>query len=228
MGVAKIRELPRDLFKILLRIITMSYSGSYMYHTVNPIKIIRIHQEYDNKISRTKLIKALVDFRNIKKGEMSFVSKAATLSGAAVIGVFSWPATEKTVWAAKMLWNLSLFLSSFSLIDSAHQRLLRHLPKSEATGLEFSDTKLQQALSLFLQPPLDVADLGAKRELRRISNRMLWIWQCPMMLMHYSWVLFLVGYALHLLTPVFDPSRSKTSFKVGQTQTHSRFDRELI
>lgn len=78
MGVAKIRELPRDLFKILLRIITMSYSGSYMYHTVNPIKIIRIHQEYDNKISRTKLIKALVDFRNIKKGEMSFVSKAVS------------------------------------------------------------------------------------------------------------------------------------------------------
>ncbi|KAI2620766.1 hypothetical protein GGS26DRAFT_307639 [Hypomontagnella submonticulosa] len=215
MGVAKIQDLPRDLFNIFLQITTMSYSGAYAYHTVNPIEIIKIHQEYDDETSRSKLIKALVNFRNIKSEELSFVSKAATLSGAAVIGVFSWPMTEKTMWAAKMLWNWSLFLSSFSLISSAHQRLLRHLPKSEPEGMAFNDAKLQLALNLFLQPPLDVTNLSVKPALRRISSRMLWIWQCPMMLMSYSWVLFLVGYALHLLTPVFDPAQSENSFTVA-------------
>lgn len=193
----------------------MSYSGAYAYHTLNPIEIIEKHQECDDEASRSKLIRALVNFRNIKSEELSFVAKAATLSGAAVIGVFSWPTTEKTVWAAKMLWNWSLFLSSFSLISSAHQRLLRHLPKSEPHGLGFNDAKLQLALNLFLQPPLNIADLSVKPDQRRISSRMLWIWQCPMMLMSHSWVFFIVGYALHLLTPVFDPSQSEVSFKVA-------------
>ncbi|OTB05370.1 hypothetical protein M426DRAFT_10695 [Hypoxylon sp. CI-4A] len=215
MGIARIRELPRDIFNIFLQIITMSYAGAYTYHTVNPIEIIERNQECGDEASRLKLIKALVSFRNIKSEELSFVTKAATLSGAAVIGVFSWPTTEQTVWAAKMLWNWSLFFSFFSLISSAHQRLLRHLPMSEPHGLEFNDAKLQLALNLFLQPPLNVLDLSVKPDLRRISSRMLWIWQCPMMLMSHSWVLFIVGYALHLLTPVFDPSQSKVSFKAA-------------
>ncbi|KAI1760087.1 hypothetical protein GGR53DRAFT_526516 [Hypoxylon sp. FL1150] len=212
MGTFEIRELPRNLLNIIIQIVTISYSGAYAHDTVNPIKTIEEHQKCDDETSRAKLIEALVNFHNIKTEEQLFVTKAATLSGAAVIGVFSWPATEKTVWAAKLLWNWSLFLSSFSLISSAHQRLLRHLPKSKLDGAEFDNARLRQALNLFLQPPLSGADLSDKRRLCRISNRMLWIWQCPIMLMSYSWVLFLVGYALHLLTPFFDPSRSEISF----------------
>ncbi|KAI1370823.1 hypothetical protein F4677DRAFT_437309 [Hypoxylon crocopeplum] len=215
MSMAKIRNLPQAFVKILLQILTSSYSGAYAYHTVNPIENIRKHQECQGEISRSELIKALVQFHNTKSEELSFVSKAATLSGAAVIGVFSWPTTEKTVWAAKLLWNWSLFLSTFSLISSAHQRLLRHLPRSEQDSQEYNDDKLQLALNLFLQPPVKVASLSAKPEARRISSRMLWIWQCPMMLMSYSWVLFLVGYALHLLTPVFDPSQAEISFTIA-------------
>ncbi|KAI2617141.1 hypothetical protein GGR54DRAFT_641246 [Hypoxylon sp. NC1633] len=215
MIMAKIRGFPQAIVKILLQILTVSYSGAYAYHTVNPIENIKNHQDYKDDKGRSELIKALAQFRHTKSEELSFVTKAATLSGAAVIGVFSWPTTERTIWAAKLLWHWSLFLSTFSLIGSAHQRLLRHLPSLEKDSQEFDDSKIQLALNLFLQPPLSVANLNTKLEPRRISGRMLWIWQCPMMLMNYSWVLFLVGYALHLLTPVFDPSLAEIPFTVA-------------
>jgi len=117
------------------------------------------------------------------------------------------------VWAAKMLWHWSFFMSSFALISSAHQRLLRHLPGKD--DLDYDEDKIMLALNLFLQPPLAPADLSAKVQPRQISRRMLWVWQCPTMLMSYSWVLFLVGYALHVLTPVFHPSQAEISPKVS-------------
>ena len=110
----------------------------------------------------------------------------AALSAAAVIGVFSWPTTEKTVWAAKMLWNWSFFMSTFSLIGSAPTRLLQHLPDKDDTV--YDELKIQRALNLFLQPPAELASLSGKIGRRQISRRMLWVWQCPAMLMSYSWI----------------------------------------
>jgi hypothetical protein len=101
-----------------------------------------------------------------------------------------------------MFWHWSLFLSSFALVSLAHQTLLRYLPEEE--GQSFDKKQSTAALSLFLQPP--VREDGQRR---RISRKMLWFWQCPTMLMSYSWVFFLTGYALHLLTPLFDPSQAE-------------------
>ncbi|KAH8885993.1 hypothetical protein GQ53DRAFT_876283 [Thozetella sp. PMI_491] len=218
MSLADINDLPHALVGVVLRLLSFSYSGAYAYHTVNPIDKIKNRQQYYGEIREPELIKALAHFRQNKSDELKFVSAAATLSGAAVIGVFSWPTTETTVWAAKMLWNWSLFMSTFSLISSAHQRLLRHLPEKD--NLEYNGDKIRLALNLFLQPPVKPANLDTKMQPRRISKRMLWFWQCPMMLMHYSWVFFLVGYALHVLTPVFDPSQAETSSKVSQRSAY--------
>jgi hypothetical protein len=112
-----------------------------------------------------------------------------------------------------MLWHWSLILSIFALISSAHQRLLRHLP-SEKFQEPFDEDKIKLALNLFLSPP--VRPKGSKKNPpspaeRRISLRMIWMWQCPVMLMSYSWVLFLVGYGLHVLKPVFDTSQTHVS-----------------
>ncbi|KAI9164086.1 hypothetical protein HJFPF1_05722 [Paramyrothecium foliicola] len=209
----------RLFVRVCLKILTFSYSGAYNYHTLNPITdIAHIVNGVEDRI---EVIRALSRFRQLKDEELSFVTKAATLSAAAVVGIFSWPATEKTLWVAKMLWNWSFFLSTFALISSAHQRLLRHLPKKEEKDcqVEFSDEKIKLALNLFLQPPPHPTKLPTKNspepQHRRISIKMLWVWQCPTMLMSYSWVLFLVGYALHVLTPVFDSSHSEISSKVA-------------
>ncbi|KAF5676101.1 hypothetical protein FHETE_2228 [Fusarium heterosporum] len=194
------------IVKLPALILTCTYSGAYKYHTRNPIDAIRHHQNQEDAT-----IKNLVNFRQAKIEELRFVQGAATLSGAAVIGGFSWPTTEKTIWATKMLWNWSLFLSSFALIGSAHQRLLRHLPA--AIEEDFGEQKLKIALSLFLQPVIEEESdtPPSDSEMRRVSRKMLWFWQCPTMLMSYSWVFFLVGYALHLLTPIFDPSQAEVS-----------------
>jgi hypothetical protein len=143
-----------------------------------------------------------------------------------VIGGFSWPEIENTVWAAKMLWHWSLVLSIFALISSAHQRLLRHLP-SDRFQENFDDGKIQLALNLFLSPPAHpkVLDRNSpKHARRRASLRMIWSWQCPTMLMNYSWVLFFVGYGLHVLKPIFEPSQTKISKTVRYRQALLRGD----
>jgi hypothetical protein len=112
-------------------------------------------------------------------------------------------------------------MSTFSLISSAHQRLLRHLPEKD--NLDYSEEQIRLALNLFLQPAVKPGNPGAKLEPRRISRRMLWIWQCPTMLMSYSWVFFLAGYSLHVLTPVFGPLEAEVSSKVCQAGIQTRW-----
>jgi hypothetical protein len=108
-----------------------------------------------------------------------------------VVGVFSWPAAEKTFWVAKMLWHWSFASSVFSLISSAQLRLLDRIPSDLGSG------NGQRFLGLFLT-------LGTTH---RASWKMTWVWQCPTMLMSYSWMLFLVGYAIHVLDPVTGGNR---------------------
>ncbi|CAF3488341.1 unnamed protein product [Fusarium graminearum] len=144
----------RNFFKLL----TFTYAGAYRHHTRLPIEAIAENQDYGQNKNET--IVSLVQFRRLKTEELRFVQGGATLSGAAAIGVFSWPTTEKALWATKMLWNWGLFFSLFALISSAHQRLLRHLP--EKFDQEFDDQQFEVALSLFLKPV------------------------CPIMLMSYS------------------------------------------
>ncbi|CAG1986056.1 unnamed protein product [Fusarium graminearum] len=187
----------RNFFKLL----TFTYAGAYRHHTRLPIEAIAENQDYGQNKNET--IVSLVQFRRLKTEELRFVQGGATLSGAAAIGVFSWPTTEKALWATKMLWNWGLFFSLFALISSAHQRLLRHLP--EKFDQEFDDQQFEVALSLFLKPVV-----GQQRSAREVSCRMLWFWQCPIMLMSYSWVFFVNGYVLHLLSPVFDTSGAET------------------
>ncbi|EYB25263.1 hypothetical protein QX201_004471 [Fusarium graminearum] len=182
----------RNFFKLL----TFTYAGAYRHHTRLPIEAIAENQDYGQNKNET--IVSLVQFRRLKTEELRFVQGGATLSGAAAIGVFSWPTTEKALWATKMLWNWGLFFSLFALISSAHQRLLRHLP--EKFDQEFDDQQFEVALSLFLKPVV-----GQQRSAR----------ECPIMLMSYSWVFFVNGYALHLLSPVFDTSGAETSEEVS-------------
>lgn len=112
-----------------------------------------------------------------------------------------------------MLWHWSFFMSCFALISSAHQRLLRHLPRT-AEDVDFGKDRLAVALNLFLQLPTAPP---AETDYRRMSMRMLWVWQCPTMLMSYSWVFFLAGYALHVLSPIFDPAQADISPAVGNS-----------
>jgi hypothetical protein len=212
MKTAMIEKPLQVVPRILQVALTASYLGAYRYYTLEPIEVI---ERDPDEIASGKLRKALVAFRQAKDEELSFVSKAvgqfdllhfrrsppkpqrsrlpnlftlqAALSAAAVIGVFSWPSTEKTVWAAKMLWNWSFFMSTFALVGSAPTRLLQHLPDKHDT--ECDEHRMQMALNLFLRPRAKSGRPSGAMGHRGICGRMLWAWQCPAMLMSYSWVL---------------------------------------
>jgi hypothetical protein len=79
-------------------------------------------------------------------------------------------------------------MSTLALVGAAPTRLLLHLPDKSDT--EYNEHKIKMALNLFLQPPTKIAGSGGggKMEHRGISRRMLWVWQCPAMLMSYSWL----------------------------------------
>lgn len=85
-----------------------------------------------------------------------------------------------------MLWHWSLTSSIFSLI-SVPERILRELPRdARACNAERGEKGDLRALL-----PLVLGDM------------MFWLWQTPIMLTSYGWVLFLVGYFVLILAPLF-------------------------
>ena len=78
-------------------------------------------------------------------------------------------------------------MSTFSMIGSAPTRVLQHLPEKDNDD-GYDEHRTRMALNLFLQPVDKSVRSGGKVEHRRISRSMLWVWQCPAMLMSYSWV----------------------------------------
>lgn len=67
------------------------------------------------------------------------------------------------------------------------------------------DVQVRKTLRLMLKPsstPTQVTDSGPDRVRLEADPKMVWVWQSPLMLMSFSWVTFLVGYELYLLTPL--------------------------
>ena len=116
-----------------------------------------------------------------------------------------------------MLWHSSFILSIFGLVSSAQQRVLELIP----TVLEdhVTETVRQRYISLVLDCPKTRAATFQEEKSRQLEEQRsddrwtvsiwtFWILQTPTMLMSWSWVLFLLGYALYLLSPVV-PKRVK-------------------
>jgi uncharacterized membrane protein (DUF485 family) len=84
-----------------------------------------------------------------------------------------------------------------SLISSSQDRLLAKVPRRKDVNMAIRD-----ALLVMLVPKKAKHEEQAEKTKMRRSRRLLFLWQTPLMLMHYSWVTFLVGYELYLITPL--------------------------
>lgn len=73
MKIAKVKGLLQASARVLQSLLIANYLGPYRYYTLEPIKKIEHHQNEDEM---GELIKALVDFRQTKDEELSFVAKA--------------------------------------------------------------------------------------------------------------------------------------------------------
>ncbi|CAI6340598.1 unnamed protein product [Periconia digitata] len=174
---------------------TFTYTKSLHIYTIDPISAIETHQ-HDDPVVR----ELLSEFRKVKELELRFVQRAATLSAAAVIGAKSWPDVVEAFWLARVAWNCSLFFSIMSLVSSSHERLLAQIPKEGDVNTQTRTAMLTVLVPEKLKYSEDEQVPGAPE--LRVSWWLLFLWQTPMMLMHYSWVTFLVGYELYLITPL--------------------------
>jgi hypothetical protein len=114
-----------------------------------------------------------------------------------VIGVKSWSDAAESFWLAQTAWHCSLFFSILALISSSQERMLERIPRDGDSNPSIAD-----ALLMVLVPSKD-GDVEKNKEVSlKISPWLLLLWQTPLMLMHYSWVMFLVGYELYLITPL--------------------------
>jgi hypothetical protein len=120
---------------------------------------------------------------------------------------------------ARLFWHCSLWLSIFSLISSSQQRLLEQIPDKIHT---LSDDELPRTLRTMLRPQrVGVSDVesGVSDIMRQpplvVDRKMVWIWQCPLMLMSFSWVTFLLGYECLVLTPLINMKSWNTACSVG-------------
>ncbi|KAK8108514.1 A-pheromone receptor PreA [Apiospora sp. TS-2023a] len=164
--------------------------------------------EYQNDVDKVRTL--LVQFRGIKQQELTFVEKAALLSAAAVIGIFSWPDTATSFWLCPTLWYSSLFLSIFALISPSQLRLLEQLPQTTGDAGALNHEEIRRLMLTVVRE-----DRTTERRLEegnaptsfKTDPVLTWIWQSPMMLMSYSWVLFLVGYLCYVLTPLIPGSQ---------------------
>jgi hypothetical protein len=142
-------------------------------------------------------------------------------------GVFSWPEVTNTIWAARMLWQSSLWLAIMALISSARLRMLDDFPHSLADAQTLMDDEVYEILHIVLRERKsdtseqsgskmeDVESLGPVKQIDSQetlyppalkdfdkSFRLTWTWQVPLMLMSQVWVCFISGYMLHLLSPI--------------------------
>ena len=103
-----------------------------------------------------------------------------------------------------MLWQSSFWLSIFSLISTAQERLLDQIHEGTLTANDSLDVDVRPLLSLVLRPAREHGTRGKRLDTMVIDLRLLWLWQSSLMLMSMSWVSFLIGYLLYVLTPLIN------------------------
>ncbi|KAK8022094.1 hypothetical protein PG993_012861 [Apiospora rasikravindrae] len=211
--LAWLRQVFQDFYhnsaSLLLIAGTCSYNGALCHFTIEPIQEILEHQDDIDKV-RGLLIK----FHNLKRQELTFVERAALLASAAVIGVFSWPGTATSFWLCPTLWYSSLWLSIFALISSSQLRLIEQLPRTTEVANSLGNEDVYRLmLSVVRRDRNNETERTLEGNLPpcfKADAALTWVWQSPVMLMSYSWVLFLVGYLCYIVTPLIPRSWEAT------------------
>jgi hypothetical protein len=114
-------------------------------------------------------------------------------AAAAIIGIFSWNELQGAYWLARSLFYFSLSLSLWALITAAQQASIVH-----TLTVEGDDAEIDRTVQIILR-----RKKGAGHVAKRFAElNMLYVWQCPLMLMAYGWALLLVALTLHVCSPL--------------------------
>jgi hypothetical protein len=120
--------------------------------------------------------------------------------------VFSWPQVTSAYWLARALWYSSLLLAISAAITSAqHTSIIDSMaPTSPERPLDIAELHYMRKVILRFSDEaasdIERNEFGETKPGFR-ARVMLYIWQCPMMLMAYSWVTFGLALTLFICTP---------------------------
>lgn len=212
---------------------TWPYYWTFRNYTLDPIKRIR-DAASDPTLQAQKVVTFLVG----KRQELKFVNTASTISAAATVGALSWSSINDTPWPALALWYCSLSLAIFALITSnQHSALMDSSlgpPSSNMTNVapNFGPGTIMvvfttnspdgnsASIRLSGQPSNDfekqvTADFALFHSSDWHTKHLVYIWQCPLMLMSWSWVTYLIAQTLHIARPLFRRSVGTDDKKVA-------------
>lgn len=206
---------------------SFTYFGALLHYTLDPIAEL---ERCQGSVKDTQLL--LQNVRDLKIEELELVKKAvrcppcclkqrlhircqAALSAAAAIGTLSWPTTASAYWLSELFWYTGLWFSIFALVSFSQQRMIDQISKVQLKDSSEADSKApsRALLLLFLRPQRGGLDLEQGRHMTQhlaFDWRLAFLWQYPMMMMSYSWVCFLLGYTIYLLSPLLSADDERT------------------
>lgn len=129
-----------------------------------------------------------------------------TVLAAGVIGAFSWSNVPQSYWLASALWYCSLLLSITGLLLSRQQDSVLDLlgAPQRQQDQRAACAEADRYLPLLLTEAHDTEN-GAERV--RPKRKMVFLWQCSMMLMSYSATFYLVGLTVFVCSPLIQGRR---------------------
>lgn len=118
-------------------------------------------------------------WREQKNRELNFVGLTAALIAGVTAAAFTWPSIENSPAATPALWYSSLIFSIVSILSAMQQGNLLYKLTSRSNGLR----RLQAMLRSNRQ-------VGGKWQESKGQH---FVWQTPLMLLNFSFWLFLIG-----------------------------------
>lgn len=136
------------------------------------------------------------------------IIEQSAILAAAVIGSFSWTSTPDSYWLAQAFWYCSLVCSIVGILLSAQQIAVLDLLSSRHG--EDKATSSKAGVRSYL--PLMLTEVKRSEREIYIANdeigtwkprwKMVFTWQCPIMFLAYSVLLFLAGLTILVCTPL--------------------------
>ena len=153
-------------------------------------------------------------------------SVKSAIVAAAVIGSFSWNTLSDAYWLTSAFWYSSLILSILALLLAAQQLAVLQLlgrpnrqPLNDDRSAEKTDIDryLPMMLSELPQPYTASERLDTRERIRKWKPRwkMIFTWQCPIMFMSYSVLLFMAGLTILVCTPLVREKEWNTGSNVN-------------
>ncbi|RPA78865.1 hypothetical protein BJ508DRAFT_363613 [Ascobolus immersus RN42] len=209
----------------ILSLIRLPYCGIYRHYIKKPTKQLGglIGRNQLNKVPIDRLMAALERWRDRIVEQLTIVVVADTLVATAGIAALSWQSIDQKArpeaWVTLALLYSSLALSVSSVLLALQQSsILKGInlkvpsePVDDPNSPPTDDAKsvlkknkwgrAEQMLELILRVKDKKADVGEKEY--RVDPVRLYVWQAPVMMMSYGACVFVCGFSLHAVYPLF-------------------------